>query len=345
MKISFLTPWALLFGLSSLATATAFFAGERRARRVRTRIGASAPPLISTLPRLGALIAVPALLAIAAGQPVVERTTIRSESRGAEMIIVLDTSRSMLASSSSTGIDRLDRAKNEALRLQRDFPQVRIGLASLTDRLLPYLFPTSNGALFDATLATSAGVDQPPPSVSYTRASSLDPLARLARDAYYTAPRRIAVVFTDGESRPFSSDLGRTLREGRIRTIFVHVWKPSERIYLAGQPDPGYRPDPTSGTMLRRAAAGADGTVIPEDNAAALVHVVERNLGPSAHPRTLRITNRSRVSIAKWFVLAALLPLAILVLQSAGNTRRLWRRLNTRTTQARGERDLPGVDF
>ena len=70
----------------------------------------------------------------------------RSEGREArtdvEALFVLDVSRSMLAAAGPDDATRLERAREAALELRATIPQVRAGVAGLTDRALPYLFPT-----------------------------------------------------------------------------------------------------------------------------------------------------------------------------------------------------------
>ena len=51
------------------------------------------------------------------------------------------------------------------------------GVAGLTDRVLPYSFPTATAATFDDVLAHSVLVEAPPPQESSTVATSFDALA------------------------------------------------------------------------------------------------------------------------------------------------------------------------
>src|SRR5207247_878048 len=93
--------------------------------------------------------------------------------------VVLDTSKSMAASAGAGGETRLDRAKGEALEVREGLSSVRFGIASLTDRVLPHLFPTGDPAVFATTLRQSVGIDRPPPGVNSTRATSFAALANL----------------------------------------------------------------------------------------------------------------------------------------------------------------------
>ena len=110
-----------------------------------------------------ALGLVGAFVAIAAAQPVLVTREEQLVRRDAELYVVIDTSRSMLAAADAGEPNRFDRAKRIATELRREFPDLPMGLASMTDRLLPHLFPTVDGATYGATLARAMGVDRPPP--------------------------------------------------------------------------------------------------------------------------------------------------------------------------------------
>src|SRR5205085_10228508 len=122
----------------------------------------------------------------------------------------------------------LEREKTEAVRLQsllRNFP---IGLASMTDRTLPNLFPTTDDSLFAATLADAIGVERPPPVAYYqTGITTYAALFPIANRGFFTpaAKHRLVVVFTDGESLPFDAKALSSLfrRPPPIKPLFVHV--------------------------------------------------------------------------------------------------------------------------
>ena len=62
-----------------------------------------------------------------------------------EVVVVLDTSRSMLASASPGAPTRFERAVGFGAALRSRVGDVPFGLASFTDRVLPHLFPTLDG--------------------------------------------------------------------------------------------------------------------------------------------------------------------------------------------------------
>jgi hypothetical protein len=311
--MTFVTPWGLLFGVSALVPLAGFLLLERRARRLRKLLGEPNPRLRAILPLPAALVAVPLLLALAAAQPIAERTKRHRDRADIELYTVFDTSGSMAASAAPGTPTRLDRAKSEALVLRRRLADVRFGVASLTDRTLPHLFPSGDLSVYAATLGQSVGVERPPPSIASLRATSLASLGTLAVRGFYTAPRRVAVVFTDGEADQVTAQAARELHRASIRLVFVQVWDPDERIYVGNVPDPNYRPDRTSGTTLKEAASLTSGQAVGEGDLARLLSATRRELGSGGRTETLEEQDLRQVPLAKWFVLGAIVPLAFVL--------------------------------
>jgi hypothetical protein len=313
--LTFVTPWGLLFGVAALLPLAGFALLERRARKVRRVLGEPQPPLRSVLPLAVSLAAVPLLLALAVAQPIQERSKRHVDRADAQAYAVLDTSGSMQASLRPSSPTRLARAKAEALALRRRLPDVRFGIASMTDRTLPHLFPSGDLSVFEATLAQSVGIERPPPSISTLRATSFSSLDSLAVRGFYTAPRRVAIVFTDGEADEPTAQVLRDLHRANIRFVFVQVWEPTERIYVGTVPDPNYRPDRRSGAALRQAAALTGGRAVGSGDLARLLSATRGELGGGGRTETLEQQDLRQVPLAKWFVLAALFPLAFVLWQ------------------------------
>jgi hypothetical protein len=179
----------------------------------------------------------------------------------------------------------LARAKRLALELQAALADVPIGVVSMTDRTLLHLMPTTDAVLFARTVTQSLAIDQPPPSQGYDgRATNFSALLSLVQSNYYAhhVPRRLAVVFTDGEAQPFSP-LPATM-QGRLGLILVHVWAPDERIYnrSGGElPDPKYQPDPSSTQTVNQVAAITGGAPMTRSSSG-------RSLAPPAKPSATR---------------------------------------------------------
>jgi Mg-chelatase subunit ChlD len=285
---------------------------ERRAREVRATLGLAEPPAGPRRLLLAALVATPALLGLAAAQPVLDRAREVGERTDAELFFVLDTSRSMLASAGPRTPARIERARTAAIRLRASLPEVRAGVASLTDRTLPHLFPTVDGRTFAATVRRSVGIERPPPSVYSTVATDLGSLAAVARQRFFApgARRRVLVVFTDGETDAVTPDLAAALRRQRIETVFVHVRRDGESVYVTSVRDPGYRGDPASGERLERLAAQMGGAAFAEGELeAAAAHVRDRLGDGPTRPRP----QRDLLALMPWATLAAAVPLALVL--------------------------------
>ena len=224
----------------------------------------------------------------------------------------------MLAASGPGAATRFERARRAASELRGSLPAVPMGLASLTDRLLPHLFPTTNAPAFAATLTRAIGVEQPPPRDQSRRATSFAALADATVWSFFSddVENRVLVVFTDGEGQRddpvrLAQDLaGRT----RIPILFVHVWDEDERVYSGGVAEAQYAADPASRGLLERLARVTRGDVFEEEDGRGLRAAVQRRLGTS-RGKTERIASRPR-ALAPFAVAGAFAPLALV----------LWRR-------------------
>src|SRR5262249_52425157 len=118
---------------------------------------------------------------------------------------VFDTSRSMSAAAGAHAPTRLDQAKSVAAELRQAVPDVRSGIASITTQLLPQLFPTADEPAFAWTLPEAIHVLKPPPPAFQSVATSFDPRAALRDQGSFgqSAQHRVAILFSDGESRKF----------------------------------------------------------------------------------------------------------------------------------------------
>jgi hypothetical protein len=317
MGLSFLTPLDALFALAAVVPLAALVAFERRSSEVRRSLALPRPPRRALVPVVVALVLLPGLVAAAAAQPVVIRQKLLQERVDAQAFFVFDTSRSMAARAPG-GPTRLARAKREALRLRALLGDIPVGIASMTDRTLPNLMPTTDSALFARTVAQSVAVNRPPPSQRYpNRATTLQALLPLGQ-AHYFAPgvrHRLLVVFTDGESAQLPSTLRYSLQQTPLpQPMFVHVWAPDERIVVRGRVDERYVPDASSGEALAAFAELAHGRVFGERDMGALAATLHAAAGKAS--ATTQVEAHARIALAPWFLLAGVVPLGLL----------LWRR-------------------
>jgi hypothetical protein len=319
MSIDFLTPEAVLLAVGVLIPIVFLLDGERRADLVRFALGLGQPDARHRRLLLGGIVAVGVLLGLAAAQPVLSVKTGAESRQDAEVWFVLDTSRSMLASESLRSATRFDRAKRDALEIRRDLSDVPSGVASLTDRLLPHVFPTSDAGVFGAVIDRVVGIDRPPPASFNVTATTLGSLSALAnRNFYERAVRnRVAIVFTDAESRPFSSaSIGRIFRRPPgIRVVFVRYGNTSERVYtLAGGAERGYTPDPNAPTTARVLAQATGGAVFDEGSTTGVADRVRELIGSGE--TSVDSDDRRDIPLAPYSVALAFLPLGLV----------LWRR-------------------
>jgi hypothetical protein len=319
MSLTVLTPIGALLALGLVIPLVAMLRARRKANRVREGLGVPAPGRRALAVPLSALVLGAALLGLAAAQPVFEWTSDRRLRTDAEAFVVLDVSRSMLAQGNVNAPTRMERAKEAATQLRAALPEVRVGLASLTDRVLPHLFPSSDEEVFVATLGRSLAIERPPPRSSLaTSATSLNALGTLRGLRFFepTTTERVAIVLTDGESQPVANARlgGLFRREPAIDVVFVQFWGEDERVFSRGVPEPQYRPDPSARAILDRLAASTNGSVYSEGQLEAAASRAREGLGSG--PTVVRGEEAGQLALAPYLAAAALLPFGLL----------LWRR-------------------
>jgi hypothetical protein len=316
VTVSFLTPFAAAVGLVVVLAFWARLAARRRAAKAATALGLAQADWRGLVVDLALLGLVGALVALAAAQPVVSRSEATHGRDGAEVLVVFDVTRSMLARRAPSEPTRLDRARAVAKRLRAAIPETRVGVASLTDRVLPHLFPTFDEKVFAATVRHSIGIERPPPTRRRRNTTILAALNGLGTQGFFppTPERRIAVVLSDFETEPFAAAaLGARLRRQRVELLLVHVWNEQERIF-GGLGDADYRPDPASNGTMARLSAGAGADAFGEAELGQARAALREQLGDGT--RRPRWQGRSRTELAPWLALAAFIPVGFV----------LWRR-------------------
>ena len=314
--VTFLSPWAFAVGLLALLGVGVIVLSERRSRRLCGVLGLSPRPAWSVGIDVAALLAVGLLLGVAAAQPVFSQVRSTSGRTDAEAIVVFDISRSMLAQPGSSAPTRLERARDVAKQIRAGLPDVPVGVSSLTDRLLPHLFPTMSATAFTSTIDRSIEIERPPPERRATRATAFGALADLGRQNFFgqTTRNRVAFVLTDGESIPFNlGELRGPLVAGRVTLHFVHLWDQEERVYDARRRQESYRPSPASRSVLDRVAREIGGGVHSEQEVGAAIDAAERRLGSG--PVAARGRELQAVPLAPYAAVAAVLPLALVLLR------------------------------
>jgi hypothetical protein len=315
VNVSFLTPWAAAVALVAVVAAVLLLRTERRSRRLCAVLGLVPPPRRSAAVDAAGLVAVAGLLGLAAAQPVVSDVRTVAGRTDAEAIAVFDVSRSMLGRRDPSAPTRLQRARSLAKEIRAGLTEVPVGVSSLTDRLLPHLFPTLSANAFTSTVDRAVAIERPPPDRrTRYRATALGALGDLAAQNFFGrgTRARVAVVFTDGESIPY--DLGALrarLLAGRVGIVVVHVTDSDDRVYTPDGSTERYRPDPSSRAVVDRLAAEVGGAAFAENDTAAAVDAVRERLGDG--PRAARGSDLRAVALAPYAVAAAAAPLLLVL--------------------------------
>ena len=345
-SLTFLAPAGALVCLAALVPVAAALLAGGRARAVARSLGLRPVPARSQALRAAALAVAFVLLGLAVGRPAVRTEESRVARTDAQAFFVLDVSRSMLARSGATAPTRLERAKEASLRLRAALDTVPSGAAGLTDRVLPYVFPTSNERVFREVVNRSVVAESPPPRDVRSLATSFDALADLQRRSFFSkdAKVRLCVVLTDGESRSFSSGEvgGAMLASPRCRLVALRVGGPADRVYdETGRPEAQYRPRAEAGASVEALAAAADGRAFGEDDVESAAAAL-RSLAGRGPTRTVGIET-STTELAPYLALVACAAILVLVLGPFVLERFVAIRNDPRYDRARGHDSSPNA--
>lgn len=314
-ELAFQTPaWALVALLVAVPLA-ALVVARRRSERVARVLSLDPPGRNALLVPVVALVGVAVLVGTAAAQPVLVDAGAAPTRDDAELLAVVDVSRSMLAAPALGAPTRFDRARALARRVRAAVPEVPAGVVSISDRVLPHLFPTPDPRAFSTVLDRALAVGRPLPRIGGGLATNVEPLTAVAGRGYFTdgVSRRVILVLTDGEVLPIDPQL---FQEGfadapPVDVVFVRLGSPDERVFRANGRAESYRPDARLGAQLDLLADAIGATVVPEAEPARVEQVVREALGAGA-VHTVR-ERRSTVALAPLVLVGSLVPLAVLV--------------------------------
>ncbi len=318
MQLVLLSPLGLLVALVGALPLLALARLERRAAVVRRTLRLGDPRRRGRITVAVALAAVAVLLGLAAAQPVIARANETTVRQDAEMLFVFDTSRSMQAALKPGAPTRFDRAKRAALLIRSRLSDVPAGAASMTQRVLPYMFPSSNVNLFAQTLRQSVRILDPPP-IEERRirgvVTTLDALASVPTKNFFTpgVTRRVLVVLSDFETLPFAQNtVAATFRRQRdVQPIYLRFWDSRERVFLKNGKSAGYVPDSTSARSVQTLANITGGQAFDEHQLGDAIDAARADIGNG--PARGETFERTRRPLAAWFAAAALAPLALLL--------------------------------
>jgi VWA domain-containing protein len=313
LSLTLLSPLGALLVLVAVVPLAAVALGSRRVSAA-CRLLALDPETGSARRRALAAVAAAALVAAAAAQPALRLEHTQKTRTDVQALVVVDVSRSMLASAAPGGPTRFARAQRLATEIRDGLPEVPTGVASLTDRVLPHLFPTPDRNVFAETVQRALTPERPAPAEPAVKATSLAALAAVPAANVFdpSAQRRLLIVLTDGESRPFdAAAVGRALTSARTGVVLVRVGAANERVFNAGKPEPGYVPDPFAPEMLDALASSAGGSALEERDAGDAARAARDFLGSG--PTAERGRGERLLSLGPFLALLSLLPLAFLI--------------------------------
>jgi hypothetical protein len=316
MSITFLSPEAALIGLAVAVPLAALVLAESRARMARTILrlpGRFTRGSAYTI----AIGAFAVLISLGAAQPVLERDHTRTVRHDAEALFVFDTSKSMASAPSPLAETRFQRARRMAKQLRGAIPDIPTGVASLADRVLLHLFPTTEIASFQRTLDQSLAIERPPSVMRRNRVvTNLDTLAVLAKGRFFRddSRQKLLVIFTDAETEPFNAEVLRAAFAGSgISTILVRVGNESERLFDKGVVDPRYQAPAGAAQSAQLFADAVGGATFDE---ADFDQAIAAARAETAAAPTAKITDTTPTPLSSYAFAVAFLPLGFL----------LWRR-------------------
>jgi hypothetical protein len=314
--ISLLAPYGLLVCLLAVLPAAVLALALVRQRRVARVLRLEPVPARRVL--AAAILPAVALVAlgIAVARPVLTTTSTVTARTSSEIVFVADVSRSMSASAGPGGATRLDRAREVIEQLREAVPGVPAGITGLTDRALPYLFPTLDRGVFADTLERSVRIEAPPPQRVSSVATSYAPLASLVRDGFFDpgTEHRTCVLVTDGETRSGIGPPAAWSAKRGCSLIVVRVGSAGDRIFRAnGTLEPAYRPEGSAVGTVERLARLAGGSSFSAGEIASAGAALRRaaDIGPA---RETGVASRSR-SLAPYLALASLAAIGALLLR------------------------------
>lgn len=316
MSLTFVTPLGALIALVGLIPLAVLVVEDRRLGALCKKLGLRPPTWRPSVEVGVALIVLVAVLALALAQPVIGSHTTLKGRADAEAFFVFDVSRSMGARTANSPT-RFDQARRDAKELRARLGNLPVGVASLTDRVLPHLFPSVSVNAFNATLDESLAVDRPTMSLDYgeSTGTKIGALADLVNGNYFeaTATKRVAIVFTDGETlKERLSTLPARFKDGNLHVFFFHYWSPDQRVYnAAGQIDPAYLPDPSSTPILDGLAQSTSSRVFEPGQVGQAAAAVRAVIGKG--PTTARGRELNSFLLAPYVLLFAILPLGFLL--------------------------------
>jgi hypothetical protein len=314
--VEFLSPLGWLVACAALLPVGAAVIRDHRERRVRGTLGLLPPGSRHRFATAAAAVIAVTCLAAATARPAVRTSGAGRLRTDAQVYFLVDISRSMLARRGADGQMRFARAVAAALAIRTRLADIPAGVASLTNRPLPHLFPTGNETVFASVLHHALGIERPPPERGWANsrvATDFGPIVQFGIAAFFapTAAHKLVVLLSDGESDRYSPGaIATQFHAQRIGLLVVRFWHPDERVYTNGKAE-RYRPHPGSLADFRRLAALTSGRPVFGEGDAARVAREARKL--LRHGPSVMIGRPRQHELAPYAALAALVPIAFIL--------------------------------
>jgi Ca-activated chloride channel family protein len=235
--------------------------------------------------------------------------TVTSSQAAADVMFVLDTSRSMLAEDAAP--NRLARAKAEIAQLVSRLDGHRVGLIAFAGRAVPVCPLTPDHAFFDTVLGT---VDTRSAGRGGTRIG--DALKAALRGFPVGASAKLIVLITDGDDQdPYSQDAAKAARDAGVKVVAVGLGSETGSQITLTDPKTGAKTtlmhdgqpviSKLDGEALRKIALATEGAYIPAGTSAIdLDAIMESHVRPivrAAADGAVRVIPAERYP---WLVLA-----------------------------------------
>lgn len=274
--------------------------------------------------RLGFVFLALAASVLALMRPQAGGTTVAVSSvQGADVVFVLDVSRSMLAEDAAP--NRLARAKVEIGQMVGRLDGSRVGLVAFAGRAVPMCPLTPDRAFFDLVLST---VDTTSAGKGGTRIG--DAVKVALRSFPAGAGAKLIVLITDGEDHEsYPIEAAKAAQAAGVHIIAVGLGSEAGSKIVLTDPRTGAKTElvhdgqavisKLDGDTLRQMALLTEGAYIPAGTAALdLDSILDAHVRPIMHDAaasTLRVIPAERYP---WFVLAALVCLLVALALGTG---------------------------
>ena len=243
-----------------------------------------------------------------------EREAVTSSRAAADVMFVLDTSRSMLAE--DTAPNRLARAKAEISELVDRLEGHRVGMIAFAGRAAPVCPLTPDHSFFRTVLST---VDTRSAGRGGTR---IGEAIKAALRAFPAGPgAKLIVLITDGDDQdPYSEEAAKAARDAGVKVVAVGLGSEQGSQITITKPETGAKEtlmhdgapviSKLNGEQLRKIALVTEGVYIPAGTSAIdLDSIMESHVRPIVREASEASTRFIPAERFQWFVLGALVLL------------------------------------